>query len=95
MRALDPAVVFLLILAIGIVAGVIYDRVAGPGWLTRQIAGSRRGLVTSALVGIAGSFMGFHIVALLALAPARGLVPLLGAAAGAALTLWGWRMLRR
>ena len=57
----DPAVTLLIILIIGIVAGIIFDRVAGPGWLTRQIAGSTRGLVTSSLVGIAGAFIGYHV----------------------------------
>ena len=60
----DPAVTLVIILVIGIVAGIIFDRVAGPGWLTRQIAGSTRGLVTSSLIGIAGAFIGYHVVAL-------------------------------
>ena len=51
----DPAVTLVIILIIGIVAGIIFDRVAGPGWLTRQLAGSTRGLVTSSLIGIAGA----------------------------------------
>ena len=94
MRAMTPALTLLIILAIGLVAGIIYDRLAGPGWLTRQFAGSARGVVTSALVGIAGSFIGFHITALLALSPARGFIPFIGAVIGAAIALWGWRMVR-
>ena len=87
----DPAVTLLIILIIGIVAGIIFDRVAGPGWLTRQIAGSTRGLVTSSLVGIAGAFVGYHV---LALANAGGFVPYIGAIAGAALILWVWRTIK-
>jgi uncharacterized membrane protein YeaQ/YmgE (transglycosylase-associated protein family) len=87
----DPAVTLLIILIIGIVAGIIFDRVAGPGWLTRQIAGSTRGLVTSSLVGIAGAFVGYHV---LALASAGGYVPYIGAIAGAALILWVWRTIK-
>lgn len=94
MRALDPAVTFVLLLAIGIIAGIIFDRVAGPGWLTRQIAGSRRGLMTSSLIGIAGSFIGFHLATLLALSTVGGFVPFIVAAIGAVLILWLWRMLR-
>jgi uncharacterized membrane protein YeaQ/YmgE (transglycosylase-associated protein family) len=94
MRAMNPALTLFIIVAIGIVAGIIYDRLAGPGWLTRQFAGSARGVVTSALVGIAGSFIGFHILALVALSPARGFIPFIGAAIGAAITLWGWRIVR-
>jgi uncharacterized membrane protein YeaQ/YmgE (transglycosylase-associated protein family) len=91
MRATDPVVTLLLILVIGIVAGILFDRLLGPSWLARQFAGSRRGLITSSLVGIAGAFIGFHIAVLLALAP--GLVVLLIAAAlGAAIVLYTWRM---
>jgi uncharacterized membrane protein YeaQ/YmgE (transglycosylase-associated protein family) len=94
MRAMTPALTLFIILAIGIVASIIYDRLAGPGWLTRQFAGSARGVVTSVLVGIAGSFIGFHVIALLALSAVRGLIPFIGAAIGAAIALWGWRMVR-
>jgi uncharacterized membrane protein YeaQ/YmgE (transglycosylase-associated protein family) len=91
---IDPALALLLILVIGIVAGLIFDRFAGPGWLTRQVAGARRGMVTSALVGIGGSFIGFHVAALLALSAGRGYFPFLLAAVGAALVLWLWRLMR-
>jgi uncharacterized membrane protein YeaQ/YmgE (transglycosylase-associated protein family) len=91
MRANDPIVTFLLVLAIGIVAGVLFDRVAGPSWLARQFAGSTRGIVTSALVGVAGAFVGYHIAVLLA--PPGGLVTsIIAAAAGAAVVLFAWRM---
>ncbi len=63
---IDPALTLVILLAIGIVAGLIFDRIAGPGWLTRQIAGSTRGMATSSLVGIAGAFIGYHAVALAA-----------------------------
>jgi uncharacterized membrane protein YeaQ/YmgE (transglycosylase-associated protein family) len=90
---LDPAVTFLLVLAIGIIAGIVFDRIAGPGWLTRQLAGSTRGIVTSALVGIAGSFIGFHLASLLSLG-SGWLALLLGAAIGAVVVLWCWRMVK-
>jgi len=90
MRATDPAVLFVLVLAIGIVAGILFDRLAGPSWLARQFSGSTRGMITSALVGVAGSFVGYHI-AMLALG--GGLIILLiAAAAGAAVVLFVWRM---
>lgn len=86
----DPALTLAIILVIGIVAGLIFDRIAGPGWLSRQIAGSTRGMVTSSLVGIAGAFTGYHLVAL-----ARpGNIAFIGAIAGAAVVLWVWRMMR-
>jgi uncharacterized membrane protein YeaQ/YmgE (transglycosylase-associated protein family) len=87
----DPAVTLVIILIIGIVAGIIFDRVAGPSWLTRQFAGSTRGLVTSSLIGIAGAFIGYHAVALGA---AAGYAPFIGAIVGAALILWVWRMIK-
>ena len=88
---LDPTVTFLLVLVIGIAAGLLFDRFAGPGWLTRQIAGARRGMITSALVGIAGAFIGYHIAVLAHFAGAAALV---GAAIGALLVLWLWRIAR-
>ena len=39
MRTTDPAVTFLLVLVVGIVAGILFDRVAGPSWLARQFSG--------------------------------------------------------
>ena len=88
---LDPTVTFLLVLVIGILVGLLFYRFAGPGWLTRQIAGARRGMTTSALVGVAGAFIGFHIALLAKLAGAATLV---GAAVGALVVLWVWRMAR-
>jgi uncharacterized membrane protein YeaQ/YmgE (transglycosylase-associated protein family) len=93
MRATDPLVAFVVVIVIGTVAGLIYDRVAGPGWLGRQIAGSRRGIVTGSLVGIAGSFIGFHVFGLLNLA-FGGLGQYAGAAIGAVVILWIWRLTR-
>lgn len=87
----DPAVTFLVILAIGIGAGLLFDRVAGPSWLARQFSGSSRGIVTSALVGIAGAFIGFNIAVLLALGSGL-LVAVIAAALGAAAVLFAWRM---
>ena len=87
---MDPILVFLIVVAIGIAAGIIAQRFARPAWLTRQIAGGRRADFTSALVGIAGAFIGFHLVALFLLATGLGGL-ILGAAAGAALVLWAWR----
>jgi hypothetical protein len=52
MRANDPVVTFLLVLVIGIVARIPFDRLAGPSWLARQFSGSARGVLTSALVGL-------------------------------------------
>ena len=52
MLATDPVVTFLLVLVIGIVAGVLLDRLAGPSWLARQFSGTTRGTITSALAWI-------------------------------------------
>jgi len=88
---LSPAAVFLILLVIGIAAGLLFDRFAGPGWLSRQIAGQNRMMVTSALVGIAGSFVGYHIAILVG---ATGYIALIGAIIGALVVLYGWRMVR-
>jgi uncharacterized membrane protein YeaQ/YmgE (transglycosylase-associated protein family) len=88
---MTPAVAFLLVLVIGIAAGLIFDRFAGPGWLSRQVAGSTRTLVTSALVGVAGSFVGFHLAMLARVSPAAAIII---AAIGAAVVLFVWRTVR-
>ena len=87
----DPAVTFIVILVIGIAAGLLFDRLAGPSWLARQFSGSSRGIITSALVGIAGALMGYHIAVLLALG-AGLLMAVIAAALGAAAVLFAWRM---
>jgi uncharacterized membrane protein YeaQ/YmgE (transglycosylase-associated protein family) len=88
---LSAGAVFLILLIIGIAAGILFDRFAGPGWLTRQIAGSNRMIVTSALVGTAGSFVGYHLAVLIGII---GFGALLGAVIGALVVLWAWRMMR-
>jgi uncharacterized membrane protein YeaQ/YmgE (transglycosylase-associated protein family) len=50
-------------------------------------------MLTYCLIGIAGSFIGFHLFALLALG-ANTLVLYIGAAIGAAAVLWAWRTVR-
>lgn len=79
---------FLIVLAIGIVVGLAFNRYART-WLAR-LGSSSRSDVTSALVGIAGSFIGFHLGVILGLLPSP-LMFYLTAVAGAALTLWLWR----
>ncbi len=87
----DPGVTFLLVLVVGVVAGILVDRFAGPSWFARQFSGSNRGMITSALVGIAGAFIGYHIELLLAL-DGGVLVAVIAAAVGAAAVLFAWRM---
>ena len=87
---LTPLTAFVLVLAIGIIVGLLFDRFMGPGWLTRQIAGSTRHMVTSALVGVAGAFIGFHLIIILGVV--SGLMTLVGALLGALVVLWAWRM---
>ena len=88
---LSAQAVFLILLIIGIAAGMLFDRFAGPGWLSRQIAGSNRTLVTSALVGVAGSFVGYHLALLIGIV---GSAALLVAVIGALAVIWIWSMLR-
>jgi len=90
---MSPLVIFILVLAIGIAAGVIAQRVFRRSWLTQQLTGGRRALVTSALVGVAGAFVGFHLATLIFLSGGP-VVLLIGAIVGAALVLWGWREIR-
>ena len=91
MRAPDPVVTFIVVLVIGLAAGFLFDRLAGPSWLARQFSGSTRVVITSILVGIAGAFIGYRIAALLALG--GGIVAAaIAAALGAAVVLFAWRM---
>ncbi len=90
----DPAMSFFIVLVIGILAGAIAETIARTSWLSKQITGAGRVYVTSALVGIAGAFIGFHIAALLALSTSGSLVPFIAAALGAAVVLFAWRAIR-
>ena len=78
------------ILVIGLVVGVGFHRY-GRTWLSSKTAGlTGASIVTYALVGIAGSFMGFHIFVILGLLPTP-LMLYIGAVIGAVLTVWLWR----
>ena len=79
---------FLIVLAIGIAAGLVFNRY-GQTWLSRQFV-TRQSDVTSSLVGIAGAFIGFHIGGILGLLPSP-LMLYVTAAVGALLVLWAWR----
>jgi uncharacterized membrane protein YeaQ/YmgE (transglycosylase-associated protein family) len=78
----------LIILIIGIVAGLAFNRYA-RSWLAR-LGGTTRSDITAALVGIAGAFIGFHISVILGLLPSP-LMHYVLAAIGAVLVLWFWR----
>ncbi len=87
----DPALMLLLILLIGIAVGLLMYRYAGSRWLM-QFTSTRRGYLTSALVGVAGSFTGYHL-ATIAGAGGTG-IALIAAAMGAALLVWAWRTIK-
>lgn len=88
---MSPVVIFLIVLIIGIVAGLIFDRSAGPSWFTRQITGAKQSMVTSGFVGVAGSFIGYHLAMLIGFGDGAALV---GAIVGAVAILFGWRSAR-
>jgi uncharacterized membrane protein YeaQ/YmgE (transglycosylase-associated protein family) len=81
---------FAVVIVIGIAVGLLFNRY-WRSWLGRQTAGATGvGNVTYALVGIAGSFIGFHLGVILGLLPTP-LMLYLSALLGAAVTLWLWR----
>ena len=88
---LSSGAVLLILLIHGVAAGLLFDRFAGPGWLSRQIAGANRTLVTSALVGIAGTFVGYHLAVLIGIFDLGALIV---AVIGAVAALWGWRLIK-
>jgi len=79
---------FLIVLAIGIAAGLVFNRY-GQTWLRRQFV-TRQSDVTSALVGVAGAFIGFHLGVILGLLPSPLMLYIM-AVIGAFLVLWFWR----
>ena len=79
---------FLIVLIIGIVVGLAFNRYA-RSWLAR-LGTSTHSDVTSALVGIAGAFIGFHLGVILGLLPSP-LMFYLTAVVGAVVVLWLWR----
>lgn len=80
---------FLVLIVIGVLVGVAFNRY-GRNWLGRQVADATGvGDTTYALVGIAGSFMGFHLGVILGLLPS--IILYITAILGAALTVWLWR----
>jgi uncharacterized membrane protein YeaQ/YmgE (transglycosylase-associated protein family) len=88
---MDPFASFIIVLLIGIAAGLIFDRMMGSSWVTRALGGSQRRMITSALVGISGAFIGYHIFALLGILIGGSLGLFIGAILFAALVLWLWR----
>lgn len=82
-------VTFIILIIIGIAVGLLFNR-RGRSWIGRQVAqATGAGDVTYALVGIAGSFMGWHIGFILGLLPTW--LWFVTAILGAALTIWLWR----
>lgn len=81
--------ILIIVTVIGIVAGLAFNRF-GRGWWARQVGSGARSDVTSALVGIAGAFIGFHIGVVAELLPSP-LMLYVAAAVGAVVTLWAWR----
>ncbi|WP_068024257.1 hypothetical protein [Rhodoplanes sp. Z2-YC6860] len=88
----DPTTTFFLVLLIGAVIGVVFDRFGGRGWFARQVTGGGNAMITGALVGIAGAFIGYHLEIMLRLG--TGAMQLIGAAVGALVVLLLWRMVR-
>ncbi len=80
---------FIILVAIGVIVGLAFNR-RGRSWIGRQVAGATgAGDVTYCFVGIAGSFMGFHVGVILELLPS--ILLYVTALAGAALTIFLWR----
>ena len=79
---------FLIILIIGVVAGLVFNRYA-RSWLAR-LGTTTHSDITSALVGIAGAFIGFHVSVIVGLLPSP-LMHYIVAAIGAFVVLWLWR----
>jgi hypothetical protein len=88
---ISPAATFLLILVIGVGVGLLIYRYAGSNWLS-YLTGTRRRQVTSAIVGIAGAFIGFHLAILLGTVETA--VTMIFAAVVAAALVSGWQTIK-
>lgn len=84
-----PLVIFLVLVAIGVIVGLLFNRM-GRSWLGRQVTDATGiGDITYSLVGIAGSFMGYHIGGIIGGFTTEMLY--LIALLAAVLTVWLWR----
>ena len=79
----------IIIVLIGIVCGLVFSRY-GQGWFARNVTTTRHTDFTTALVGIAGAFIGFHIGVVLELEPLP-LIQYVLSVVGALVVLWLWR----
>ena len=79
---------FLIVLVIGIAVGLFFNRYA-RSWLAR-LGTTTHSDITSALVGIAGAFIGFHLAVILGLLPTPAML-YIAALIGAVGVLWLWR----
>lgn len=77
----NPVVTLIIIIAIGAIIGWIYE----------EKTHSSHGYVTTALVGVAGSFTGYHLAALLTLPSYVATIRLIAAAVAALIVIWAWR----
>lgn len=77
----DPIVTLILIILIGAIIGWVYE----------EYTHSPHGYITSALVGVAGSYTGYALARLMNIASNAGIIRLLAAALGALIVLWAWR----
>jgi uncharacterized membrane protein YeaQ/YmgE (transglycosylase-associated protein family) len=77
----NPVVTLILIILIGAIIG----------WFYEEQTHSPHGYITSALVGVAGSYTGYHLAALVTLPSYAAAIRLIAAAVGALIVLWAWR----
>ena len=85
----DPALSIALVMVVGAVCGAIAEALLNRGANARP-----RQLLTYALVGIAGAFLGFHGAMLRGLGVIEPIVPFLITALVASLVLLGWHATR-
>ena len=88
-RLRDPALSILLVMVLGAVCGAIAEALLNRGPNARP-----RQLLTYALVGIAGAFLGFHGAMLSGLGVMQPIEPFLIAAGLASLVLLAWHATR-
>jgi hypothetical protein len=88
----NPTTAFILVIVIGVAAGMLFDRFGGPSWLARQ-TGNQRSSPTTSLVGVAGAFIGYHLALMGQMLGLDATIGYLGAALGAGVIMMLWRLL--
>lgn len=93
-RLRDPFISIVLVVLIGLLCGVLAQKLLRRSWIADKLTGATSVMLTHILVGIAGAFIGFHAAMLTTASTVSPLAPFIAAAVVSMVLLWGWRSVR-